>query len=241
MSDYPGGFNPPSDNPPGGPNPGGQGGYNSPNPYGQPQGGSGQPVPPPAQFSGGSGSGARFDLSLIAPGGLIAAVGGLLFLVFSFFPWYTLEWLGSVNAWHRASSEWSVIIFGLVTVAFGGKALRVVPRKIQLEIIALGLVFAGDLFFLFAFFNGVASPISRGFGLWMDLLVVIAINVGAVLQFLKVGGLASAQRGLGNVQQRAAGGYPQQPGPGGFPQQPGPGGYPQQPDPGGFPPQGGPQ
>jgi hypothetical protein len=121
-----------------------------------------------------------------------------------------------------------------VAAAFGVKALKVVPPRIPLEIIALGLVLAGDIFFLFAFFNGVAGPISRGFGLWMDLLAAIAINVGAVLQFRKIGGLAAAQRGLGNVQQRAAGqgGNP----PGGYPQQP-----PPPPGPPGYPPQGGPQ
>lgn len=223
MSDYPGGVNPPSDNPPGGPYPG------------QPPSGSGQPVPRPAQSFGGSGAGASFNRSAIAPGGLIAAAGGLVYFVFSFFPWYTVEWLGSINAWQRASSLWSVIIFGLVAVAFGVKALGVIPPRIPLEIIALGLVVVGDLFFLFAFFNGVEGPISRGVGLWIDLLAAIAINVGAVLQFRKIGGLAAAQRGLGNAQQRAAGGPGGNP-PGGYPQQP-----PQQPGPGGYPPPGGPQ
>ncbi|MBV9721095.1 MAG: hypothetical protein JO082_04165 [Mycobacterium sp.] len=68
----------------------------------------------------------------------------------------------------------------------------------------------------------------------MDLLAAIAINIGAALQFRRTGGVASAQRGLSNMQQRAAGGHGGHP-PGGHPQQP------QQPGPGGYPPQGGPQ
>jgi hypothetical protein len=239
MSDYPGGFNPPSDNPHGGPNPSGQGGYSPPPSYGQPQGGYGQPGVPPGyhgQLAGAGGSGAVFDLRTITPGGLMAVVGGLLYFVFSFCPWYTARWLDediSANAWHRASGVWSVLIFLVVALAFVVRALKVIPPKIPLEVITLGLVVVGDIFFLVAFLD-VPGAVSRGWGLWLDLLFVLVINVGAVLQFIKVGGVFLAQRGLSNMQQRASGaqgGYPQQP-----PQQPGQGGYPPQ---GPYPPQGG--
>ncbi|MBW0017839.1 MAG: DUF5336 domain-containing protein [Mycobacterium sp.] len=257
MSDYPGGFNPPDQNPPNqnpqwGPNPGGEGGYNAPPTHGQPQGGYGQQAPPPGyQFpgAGAGGSVASLDLGAITPGGLMAAVGGLLYFILSFCPWYAVDVLYihvSVNAWHESTGMLSALIFLLVAVAFGVKALKVLPANIPLEIIALALAGLGDLLFLIAFL-AVPNGASRDWGMWIALLAALVITAGAVLQFLKAGGIASAQRSLGMIQQRAAGpqgNYPpgaQPPHSGGYPQQPG--GYPQQPGgyppPGDYPPQGG--
>ena len=217
MSDHPEGLNP-INNPQPGPNPGGQGGY----------------YPPPS-----SGSGAGFDLHAIVPGGLMAVVGGVVYFLLSFCPWYTVDGLGlSANAWDRGTGTLSVIIFLLVAAAFAVKALRVVPPRIPLEIIALGLVVTADIFFLVAFLD-VPDPadFSRGWGLWIALAAVLVITAGAVLEFMKVGGVGAAQHGLSSLQQRAAGGQggnPQQqpPPPRGYPQQPPPPrGYPQQPPP----------
>jgi Protein of unknown function (DUF2510) len=193
------------------PNPGGQGGYNPPPSYGQPQGGYGQPAAPPGyrgQLVDPGGSGGVFDLRTIVPGGLMAVVGGLLYFVVSFCPWYTDNadlgfetFRETANAWDRGSGAWSAIIFLLVALAFVVKALKVVPTKLQLEMISLGLVVVGDIFFLVAFLD-VPGDVSRGWGLWIDLIVVLVINAGAVLQFIKVGGLVSAQRGLSNMQRR---------------------------------------
>ena len=212
MSHHPEGFNP-SDNPQRGPDPGGQGGYYPPPSYGQPPGGPGQPaVPPGYRGQPQGGSGASIDLRAIAPGGLMAVVGAALYFVFSFFTWYTYtesllgqdiaEFTG--NAWHRTSGVWSVLIFLLVPLLFVVKALKVVPRKIPLEMIALGVVVLADIFFLVAFLD-VPDPVSRGWGLWIELVLVLVINVGAVLQFMKAGGVGSAQRGLSGLQERAAG------------------------------------
>jgi hypothetical protein len=253
MSDHPGGSNPPSSNNPNdGANPGGQGDYTPPPSYGQPQGGYGQPPGgyghPGApqnyggQYAGPGGSRAGFDLRAIMPGGLIAIVGALLYLVFSFFPWYTIynycpfgpafgvPCSVTLSAWDQGSAVSSVILFLLAGVAFFLKAAKVIPPKVPLEMIALGLVVLGDIFFVVAFFS-TSGGLSRGWGLWIDLVVLIVINVGAVLQFISVGGVASARREFGNLQQRASGpsGYGQ---PGAYPQQPG---YPA----GGQPPQGG--
>lgn len=250
MSDHPEGFNP-ADNPPSGPDPSSQGGYYPPPPSGQPQGG------PPAVPSGyygqpRGGAGASFDLRTIVPGGLMAILGGLFYFIFSFSTWYkaTVD-VGilsedirslSSNAWGRASGVWSVLIFLLVAVAFVVKALRLVPPKIPLEMIAAGLVVVADIFLLVALIDipnpnvGGPNPFSRGWGIWVDFGFALLINAGVVLQFIKAGGITAAQRGLSGLQQRASGpqgGYPQQPPPpGGYPQQPGQGGYPP-------PPQGG--
>jgi hypothetical protein len=213
-----------------------------------PSGGYGQPGPAPGgrgQLARAGSSGAVFDVGAIAPGGLMAAVGGLLFFVFSFCPWYTVRFFGlEANAWDRGSGVWSVLIFVVVGLAFAVRALKVISPKIPLEIIALGLVVLGDIFFLVALLD-VPRGVSMGWGLWIDLVVALVINVGAVLQFIKVGGFVSARRALSNMQQHAPGGqggYPQQPGQGGYPQQggyPPQGGYPQHPGQGGYPPQGG--
>ena len=56
-----------------------------------------------------------------------------------------------------------------------------------MELIALGAVVLGDILFLIALVSVTAGilGIARGWGLWLDLVVLIGINVGAVLQFIK--------------------------------------------------------
>jgi hypothetical protein len=285
MADYPGGSYPPSGNPPSGNPPsgnppsgnsGGQGGSPPPSYGHHPHGSYGQPGAP--QYFGGGYPGAAsppiaFDLRTIAPGGLTAVVGALLYFVFSFFPWYTIYFCPfgpdtgspcgvSLNAWDRGSAVSSVLMFLLVALAFVVKAFKVLPPKFPLEVIALSIVVLGDISFLVAFFS-TEDGLSRGWGLWVDLVLALVINLGVLLQFVKVGGVVSARRGLSNMQQRASGppgygppgGYPPPPGyqqggypTGGPPQQGGyppsgyppyGGGHPQQPGDGGYPPQGG--
>ena len=250
MSDYRGEIDPPGGNPQGGPNPGPY----RPDPYGQPQGSYGQPAAPQGYgggYGGAGGSRVGFDLRTIAPGGLIAVVGGILYFVFSFFPWYSIHlWVCdpsfgvpcqvNLNAWDRGSATFSVIIFLLVALAFLIKALRVIRPSVPLELIALAAIVLGDVLFLTAFFS-TPEGLSRGWALWVELVVVLAINLGGIVQFIKVGGAGSILRGLNTMQQRASGpsGYPP---PGPYPPPPNPpqGGYPPpQPQPhgqGGYPP-----
>jgi hypothetical protein len=130
------------------------------------------------------------------PGGLVVLVGGLLYVVLGFFPWWTINITSglksygipasslSFNAWHRGAGAFSVILLVLAAAAFLAKALKVIPPTIRVELIALGAVVLADLFFLVAFFD-VPSFASRGWGMWTALVVLLAINVGAVLQFIK--------------------------------------------------------
>jgi hypothetical protein len=79
-------------------------------------------------------------------------------------------------------------MFLVAAGAFLLKALKVTPTpKVPAEVIALGAVVLGDLFFLIAFFSVPAGRFgfARGWGLWVDLVVVAGITVGAVLQFIK--------------------------------------------------------
>ncbi len=157
-------------------------------------------VPPPQgrQYAAAAGSGIAFDTREVMPGGLIVLVGGLLYCVFGFFPWYVqnidcgmvppgVPCAVNLDAWHSGTAVLSAILFLLAAGAFLAKALKVIPApKVPLELVALGAVVLGDLFFLIAFFSVPAGffGISRGWGLWIDLVVVIAITAGAVLQFL---------------------------------------------------------
>ena len=160
-------------------------------------------VPPPhgPQYAAAGGSGIAFDAREITPGGLIVLVGGLLYCVFAFFPWYVQDidcgiappgvpCAISFNAWHSGTALLSAVLFLLAAGVFLAKALKVIPApKVPLELAALGAVALGDLFFLIAFVSFPAGlfGFARGWGLWLDLVVVIAINVGAVLQFLRKG------------------------------------------------------
>jgi hypothetical protein len=159
------------------------------------------PPPPGGQYAAAGSPGISFDLAAIMPGGLIVLAGGLLYCVFGFFPWYTqnidcgiappgVPCAISLNAWRSGTAVFSAILFLLAAGVFVAKALKVIPApKVPLELAALAAVVLGDLFFLIAFFSVPAGffGISRGWGLWIDLVVVIAINVGAVLQFLHKG------------------------------------------------------
>jgi hypothetical protein len=152
------------------------------------------------RYAGAGGARTTFDLRTIMPGGLIVLVGGLLYVIFGFCPWVTINigcGLGlpskvpcsvSLNAWHSGTAVFSAIMFLLAAGAFLAKALKVMPAaKVPLEMIAFGAAVLGDLFFLIAFFSVPAGRFgyARGWGLWIDLLVVVGINVGAVLQFIK--------------------------------------------------------
>jgi len=212
MSDYPGGFDPSSGNPPGGPYPAGQGGSNPPNPQGQPHGGYGQP----SQGYGGGYPGAApsipFDLGLIKPGGVMVVVGGVLYFVFSFFTWYitggcvfgVCVW-SKWNAWSSGMATTSVIIFLIVALVYVGKAFKIVGPSIPVEIIALAGILIGDIF---AFASFVNTNASYGWAMYLDGLFLVAINVGGILQFRRVGGANSLQRGHNSGQQ--AGPYPPQ-------------------------------
>jgi hypothetical protein len=131
------------------------------------------------------------------PGGLIVLVGSLLYVIFGFFPWWTINIVSglgsygipsssvSFNAWRSGSAVFSAIVFLVAAGAFLLKALKVIPApKVPLEMIALGAVVLGDLLFLIAFFD-VPSFASRGWGMWVDVVVLVGINVGAVLQFIR--------------------------------------------------------
>src|ERR1700722_9056635 len=184
----------------GGDNRGSQGGYQPPSSHGRPQGGYGPPAAPQGHdpYSRARGSLSTFDLQKILPGGLIALVGGLLYVVVSFFPWYTInicsasmcgnEMSVTKNAWDRGPATFSVLLFLLVAGIFLVTALQVIPApKVPLELIALGAVVLGDIFFLVSLISvpPAITGLSRGWGLWVALVLVVGINVGAVLQFNK--------------------------------------------------------
>lgn len=152
---------------------------------------------PRYQHAGTRGAQTTFDVPAIMPGGLMVLLGGLLYGVFGFFPWWTINIVSglssygipsssvSFNAWRSGTATFSAIVFLLAAGAVLIKALRIIPApKIPLELIALGAVALGDLLFLIAFFD--AQPFtSRGWGMWIDVVLVIGINVGAVFQFIK--------------------------------------------------------
>lgn len=233
-----GGYNQPSGYPQ-------QGGYPAAGSYGQ-QPGYGAPgygqQPGYGQPAYGQGGGMSFDLAAIKPGGLVAAVAMVVAFVLSFMPWYVPD-CGSVPsefrsaceqadvhgvAWDRGIAWFSVILFVLVGLAYVTKALKVVPANVPLELMALVVTALGDLFFLISFFK--LDGTARGWALYLSLLVVVALNVGAVLEFRKVDGVGTVRRLLSRAQASSAGaggygapaGWPQQ-----GQQQPY-GGYPQQ-------------
>jgi hypothetical protein len=240
-----------------------QGGYNPPggyNPQGGGYGGQGGGYGGPPGSGGPPGGSGGFNMQRIMPGGMIAMVGGVLYLVCSFFPWVSINTCGgydtsslgiscptiSVSGFH-GGNIFIIFLFLAVSVAFLLKALSVIPANVPIELIALGIVVIADIILIINFINAAEVLSLVAWGAWASLAVAAVITVGAVLEFIKAGGFKSIQRGGGGGGGPQTGyGPPPQSGYGPPPQQ---GGYPPQggqppppprgPQGGGYPPQGG--
>jgi hypothetical protein len=204
-----------------------QGGWGQPPGYGQ-QPGYGAP---PAR------GGMAFDLQSIMPGGAIAIGSGVLLFIISFFHWWvpnvdaicgsegglgdtcrSLVGGQGAKAWDRGITTFALILTLVIVAVFVAKALKVLPASLPLELIAAGVLVLADIFYLITFISkgGGGAGISRGWALYVGLILVLALNAGVVLALMNVGGVDAIKGGLAKIQsqsqspQQGAYGQPQQ-------------------------------
>lgn len=145
------------------------------------------------------------DLSKISKGGQIFAGAGIVFLIASFLPWYSLEYGGfegvggisdSANAWGDIGflwgSLWALLLLGgavlLILPAFGVTAPKL-PAVAFLAVAALA-----TLFTLLKLIIGEDDAPSLGitvdasFGLYLAILAAAAATFGAFTMFKESGG-----------------------------------------------------
>ena len=145
------------------------------------------------------------DLSKVSKGGQIFAGAGIVFLIASFLPWYSLEYGGfsgvgavsnSVNAWGDIGflwgSLWALLLLGgavvLILPAFGVKAPNV-PAVAFLVVAALATIFT-----LLKLLIGeddapeLGITIDASFGLFLAIIAAAAATFGGFLLFKESGG-----------------------------------------------------
>ena len=202
-----------------------QPGYGPPPGYGQPPG---QPQYGQPQ---GTGSGVSFDVKKLTVASYVIAGGTLLYLILSFFPWYSFgdDFFGfSLSGWDAGNVKTAFFLFVLATIwallpAFTDLKLGFPRSWITVALAALGWVLT-----LFAWLDTFDVDFSV-FGL-LGFLTATAILVFAVLALLpELRNRPALSGGLANATQWA-----NQPAPG---QQQGQGSYGQPAPPYGQPPQ----
>ena len=145
------------------------------------------------------------DLSKVSKGGQIFAGAGIVFLIASFLPWYSVEFGGfegigsvsnSVNAWGDIGflwgSLWALLLLAgavlLILPAFGVQAPKV-PAVAFLAVAALATIFT-----LLKLLIGeddapdLGITIDASFGLYLAIIAAAAATFGAFTMFKESGG-----------------------------------------------------
>jgi len=194
------------------------------------------------------------DLSKISKGGQIFAGAGILFLIASFLPWYSLEYGGfsgvggvsnSANAWGDIGflwgSLWALLLLGgavlLILPAFGVQ----VPKLPAVAFLAVGAL--ATVFTLLKLLIGeddapeLGITINASFGLYLAIIAAAAAAFGGFLIFKESGGDLNDLKDINKMKSQfggaSAGGGTPPPPPGMTPPPPPPGMSPPPPPPAG--------
>jgi hypothetical protein len=149
------------------------------------------------------------DLKKLSPGEMTTAISGVLLLVFSFFAWFGVDYLGGTftrNGWQAPKAFLSIvaILLGIVLAAHViVEKLSNVELPERLGSVGWGVMHlaGGGIAFLFvllkAIFGGDYFTVSldRKFGLWIGLLASLGLLVGGYLMAKEAGELPSALGG----------------------------------------------
>ena len=156
------------------------------------------------------------DLSKVSKGGQIFAGAGLIYLIASFLPWYTLdipkELQGfisddSVNAWGDLGflwgSLWALLFLAgavmLVLPAFG----VAVPKLPAVAYLAVGGL--ATLFTLLKLIIGEDGPINAGYGLYLAVIAAAAAAFGGFMMFKESGGDLSDLKDMNKLKSQFGG------------------------------------
>lgn len=176
------------------------------------------------------------DLSKISKGGQIFAGAGIVFLIASFLPWYSVEFgdggLGvisgvsdSANAWGDIGflwgSLWALLLLAgavlLILPAFG-VAVPKLPAIAYLAVAALATLFAVLKLLIGEDDSPPYFTISASFGIYLAIIAAAGATFGAFLMFKESGGDLSDLKDMNKLKGQfggapTAGGTPPPPPP----------------------------
>ncbi|MGB8860975.1 MAG: hypothetical protein WCC60_17070, partial [Ilumatobacteraceae bacterium] len=163
------------------------------------------------------------DLSKISKGGQIFAGAGIVYLIASFLPWYSVEYKGfagvgglsdSANAWGDIGflwgSLWALVLLAgavlLILPAFG-VAVPKLPAVAYLAVAALATLF-GVLKLLIGEDDSpsLGITISASFGLFLAIIAAAAATFGAFLMFKESGGDLNDLKDMNKLKGQFTGG-----------------------------------
>ena len=162
------------------------------------------------------------DLSKISRGGQIFAGAGIVFLVASFLPWYSLDYGGfqgvggisdSANAWGDVGflwgSLWALLLLGgavlLILPAFGVQ----VPKLPAVAFLAVGAL--ATIFTVLKLLIGeddapeLGITIDASFGLYLAIIAAAAAAFGGFLMFRESGGDLSDLKDMNKMKSQFGG------------------------------------
>lgn len=155
------------------------------------------------------------DLSKISKGGQIFAGAGIIYLIASFLPWYTLpkeyESIGidiSYNAWGDIGflwgSLWALLFLAgavlLVLPAFGVKA----PKLPAIAFLTVAVL--ATLFTLLKLLIGENDPLSASFGIFLAVVAAAGATFGGFLMFKESGGDLNDLKDMNKLKASFGGG-----------------------------------
>jgi hypothetical protein len=157
---------------------------------------------------------ASVDLSKVSKGGQIFAGAGIVYLIASFLPWYSLpseyESFGidiSYNAWGDIGFLWGSL---WALLFLGGAALLILPAfGVQVpklpEIAYLIVAGLATLFTVLKLLIGETDPLSSSFGIYLAVIAAAGAAFGAFLMYKESGGDLNDLKDINKIKSQFGG------------------------------------
>lgn len=155
------------------------------------------------------------DLSKVSKGGQIFAGAGIIYVIASFLPWYSLpsvyERAGldtSFNAWGDIGflwgSLWALLFLAgaviLILPAFGVQA----PKLPAIAFLTVGAI--ATFFTLLKLLIGEPNPLSSSFGIYLAIIAAAGATFGGFLLFKESGGDINDLKDMNKLKASFGGG-----------------------------------
>ncbi len=147
------------------------------------------------------------DLNKLTTGEKVVAAAGILLLIDSFLPWYSIDFgpLGSFHrsGWQSPGALWSILAV-LLGVIMAGQVIATklfsasgVPDKVGNFSWGMVHLAAGALSFLLIIIKLINESSSTGFAMWVGLILTAALGAGGFMIAKERGELPAQLGGAG--------------------------------------------
>ena len=132
------------------------------------------------------------DISKLSHGAKLVLAGTVLFLLFSFFDWFSVEGIGGLSMWNGVGTLAGLLAIALIV----WEGLRLVNISVALPVTpAMVSAFIAILMLLFTFIRFIDKPGSsivsdafdRTIWAWLGIILAILVVVGAVMNMQAAG------------------------------------------------------